>query len=225
MLIKDWMSESVFTVDVNDSMQHAMKLLQKHEIRMLPVMEKGKLVGVLSDRDIKKASASSATLLGTYDIHAIIEKIQIKEIMTRDPVTVPFDYTVEETAELILLHKISGVPVVNHKGELVGIITLSDLCEVIFSLTGFGKKGIQFAIQMSDQSGSIKDITDLMRNYGGRVSSILTSYERVPSGFRKVFIRMFDVDRPSLESLIEEVRKKAILLYIIDDIERKRIIY
>ncbi|MFV9646097.1 MAG: CBS domain-containing protein, partial [Desulfobacterales bacterium] len=181
MLIKDWMSESVFTVDVNDSMQHAMKLLQKHEIRMLPVMEKGKLVGVLSDRDIKKASASSATLLGTYDIHAIIEKIQIKEIMTRDPVTVPFDYTVEETAELIFLHKISGVPVVNHKGELVGIITLSDLCEVIFSLTGFGKKGIQFAIQMSDQSGSIKDITDLMRNYGGRVSSILTSYERVPS--------------------------------------------
>ncbi len=225
MLIKDWMSESVFTVDVNDSMQHAMKLLQKHEIRMLPVMEKGKLVGVVSDRDIKKASASSATLLGTHDIHAIIEKIKIKEIMTGDPVTVPFDYTVEETAELILLHKISGVPVVNHKGELVGIITLSDLCEVIFSLTGFGKKGIQFAIQMSDQSGNIKEITDLMHNYGGRVSSILTSYERVPSGFRKIFIRMFNVDRPSLESLIEEVRKKAILLYIIDDIERKRIIY
>ena len=225
MLIKDWMSESVFTVDVDDSMQHAMRLLLKHEIRMLPVMEKGRLVGVVSDRDIKKASASSVTLLGTYDIQVIIEKIKIKEIMTGDPVKVPLDYTVEETAELMLLHKISGVPVVNYKGELVGIITLSDLCEVIFSLTGFGKKGIQFALQMPDQSGSIKEITDLMRNYGGRVSSILTSYERVPSGFRKVFIRMFDVDRPSLESLIEEIREKASLLYLIDHIERKRIIY
>ena len=63
MLVKNWMSEPVITVDVNDSMQHSMSLLKQHKIRILPVMKKGKLVGIVTDRDLKKASASEATTL------------------------------------------------------------------------------------------------------------------------------------------------------------------
>ncbi len=72
------------------------------------------------------------------------------------------------------LNKISGMPVVDHEGGLVGIITLSDLCRVIFSLTGFGKKGIQFAIQLTDKPHTHKEITDIIRSYGSRVSSVRT---------------------------------------------------
>lgn len=225
MLVKYWMSEPVITIDIEDAMQDAKALLAKHEIRMLPVMEKDKLVGVVTDRDVKKASASSVAASEPHDIQESISGIKIKEIMTGDPMTAPFDLTIEEAAEIILLNKISGMPVVNHEGDLVGIITLSDICRVLFSLTGFGKKGIQFAIQLTDKPHTLKGITDIIRSYGSRVSSILTSYEGVPEGHRKVYIRIFDIDHPSLERLIEEIREKATLLYIIDHIERKRMIF
>ena len=225
MLVRYWMSKPVITVDIEDTMQDAKALLEKHEIRMLPVMEKNKLVGVVTDRDVKRASASSAASLEPHAIQELISGIKIKEIMTGDPFTAPFDLTVEEAAEIILLNKISGMPVVDHEGCLVGIITLSDLCRVIFSLTGFGKKGIQFAIQLTDKPHTLKEITDIIRSYGSRVSSILTSYDEVPDGHRKVFIRIIDIDRPSLERLIEEIREKATLLYIIDHIDRKRMVF
>ncbi|RZB34275.1 MAG: acetoin utilization protein AcuB [Desulfobacteraceae bacterium Eth-SRB1] len=224
MLVKYWMSKPVITIDIEDAMQDAKALLAKHEIRMLPVMEKGKLVGVVTDRDVKKASASSIAALKPCDIHKTAE-IKIKEIMTGDPMTVPFDLTIEETAETILLNKISGMPVLDHERDLVGIITLSDICRVIFFLTGFGEKGIQFAIQLTDKHHTLKEITDIIRSYGCRVSSILTSYDGVLEGHRKVYIRIFDIDRPFLESLMEEIREKATLLYIIDHNERKRMIF
>lgn len=224
MLVKYWMSKPVITIDIEDTMQDAKALLAKHEIRMLPVMEKGKLVGVVTDRDVKKASASIIAALKPCDIHETAE-IKIKEIMTGDPMTVPFDLTIEETAETILLNKISGMPVLDHERDLVGIITLSDICRVIFSLTGFGKKGIQFAIQLTDKPRTLKEITDIIRSYGCRVSSILTSYDGVLEGHRKVYIRIFDIDRPFLESLMEEISEKATLLYIIDHNERKRMIF
>ena len=225
MLVKNWMSKPVITVDLNDSMHDAVNLIKKYSIRMLPVTEKGELVGVISDRDLKKASASDATLLKEYDIQYLIARIKIKEIMTRDTISVPFDYTIEETAEVLLSNKISGVPVTNDKGELVGIITQTDLFNVIFSLTGVAKKGIQFALKLIDTPKCIQQITDIIRNYGSRVSSILTSCERVPPGYSMVYIRIFDIDQPSLQRLIEEIREKATIIYIVDHDRGERYIY
>jgi len=78
---------------------------------------------------------------------------------------------------------------------------------------------------LTDKPHTLKEITDIIRSYGSRVSSILTSYDEVPDGHRKVFIRMFDIDRPSLERLIEEIRERAAMLYIIDHNEKKRMIF
>ena len=113
MLVKDWMSRPVVTVDENNSMQTATLLLKKHEIRMLPVMKNNKLTGIITDRDLKKASASEATTLEIHELLYILTKIKVKDIMTKDPITVPVDYTVEETAEVLLKRKISGVPVLD----------------------------------------------------------------------------------------------------------------
>ena len=225
MLVKNWMSKPVITVALNDSMFDAINLIKEYHIRMLPVTEKGNLVGVVSDRDLKKASASDATLLQEHDIKYLISKIMIKDIMTKNPITVPDDFTIEETAEVLLTNKISGVPVTNDEGELVGIITQTDLFRVIFSLTGVAKKGIQFALKLIDRPKCIQEITDIMRNYGSRVSSILTSYERVPPGYRMVYIRIFDIDWPNLQRLLEEIREKATLIYMVDHNRRKRYIY
>ena len=224
MLVMNWMSKTVITMDINDSMKDAMKLLKENDINMLPVMEKGKLVGVLTDRDIKRSSASDATTLEVHELLYIVSRIKVKDIMTKDPITVPFDYTIEETAEVLLENNISGVPVVDKK-RVVGAITQTDIFRALISLTGVGKRGIQFAFQVEDRPGSIKEVTDLIRKYGGRMVSILSSYEHVPEGYRKVYIRVYGIERKKLKQLKKELKEKATLLYMVDHRENKREVY
>ena len=216
MIVKDWMSKPAITIDVNASMNDAIKLFKKNNIKMLPVMEKDKLVGIITDRDIKRASASDATTLEIHELLYLISKIMIKEIMTKNPVTVSPDYTVEETAEVLLKHNISGVPVVDHYGTVVGVMTQNDIFKTIISLTGAEKRGIQFGMEVEDRPGSIKEVTDIIREYGGRMASILTSYDMVPKGFRRVYIRMYGIDRFKIDRLKEALKEKAQLLYLVD---------
>jgi len=225
MLVKNWMSKPVITTDVDDSMEKTIKLLKKHNIKMLPVLEKNKLVGILTDRDLKRASASDATTLDIHELLYLLSKIRVKNIMTKDPITVPSDYTVEETADVLLKNKISGVPVVDHNKKVVGVITQTDLFKVLISLTGFKKRGIQFAFQLVDRSGSIKEVADIICKYGGRMVSILSSYEEAPKGYRNVYIRMHTIDRAKINLLEEELREKATLLYMVDHRDNIRKIF
>ena len=225
MLVKNWMSKPVITIDADASMNDAIKLLKNNNIKMLPVMEKGKLVGIVTDRDLKRASASDATSLEIHELLYLISKIKIREIMTQNPITVPQDYTVEETAEILLKHNISGVPVVDQYREVVGTITQNDIFRILISLTGVEKKGIQFGVEVEDRPGSIKEVTDIIREYGGRMASILTSYDRAPEGYRRVYIRMYGIDRFKINKLKEAIEEKATLLYMVDRRETTRETY
>lgn len=225
MLVKNWMSKAVITIDANDSMTVATRMLKEHDIRMLPVMKHSKLVGVITDRDLKRASASDATTLEIHELLFLVSKIKVMDIMTKDPLTVPPDYTIEETAQRLLSNKISGVPVVNSEERLLGVITQADIFMAIISLTGLKKRGVQFAFQLEDRSGSINEVADIIRRYGGSMASILTSYERVPEGYRKVYIRMYGVDLPKLQELIEALKATAPLIYMVDFRENHREIY
>jgi acetoin utilization protein AcuB len=222
MLVKNWMSKNVITIDANESMQKAISLMKEHKIRMLPVLKRGKLVGVVSDSDLKRASASDATMLDVHELLYLITKIKIRDIMVKDPVTVSPDHTVEETAELLLERRISGVPVVDEGGAVVGVITRDDLFKVLISLSGLGKHGIQFAFQVEDRAGSIKELTDVIREHNCKIGSILSSYEGVPTGFRNVYIRIYDIPREDLPALQADLQKKAKMIYIVDHRDSQR---
>lgn len=222
MLVKDWMSKDVITLDVSDTMQHAINLSMERHVSIMPVLEEGKLVGVVTDRDLKRASPSDATMLDIQQILYHLSRLEVGAIMTRYPLTVPFDFTIEETAEILLNNKISGAPVVDAQGNIVGIITKSDLFKAMISLSGLTKRGVQFGFLIEDRPGSIKDVTDVIRSYNARLVSILTSYEKAPGGYRHLYVRVFDVDRDSLPRLKKEVSEKAKLLYIVDHRENAR---
>ena len=145
--------------------------------------------------------------------------------MTKNPITVPEDYTIEETAEVLLKHKISGMPVVDRYGDIVGTITQNDLFRILISLTGVERKGIQFGLEVEDRPGSIKELEDIIREYGGRMASILTSYDMAPEGYRRMYIRMYGIDRFKLNKLKESLKEKATLLYMVDRREAKRETY
>ena len=225
MLVSNWMSKNVITVDVDDSMQYALRLMKENGVRILPVLKKGRLAGVITDRDLKRASASDATTLDIHELLYLISKIKVGSIMSKSLITVPHNFTVEETAQVLLENKISGAPVVDQNGEVVGIITQTDLFRVLISLTGVGKGGIQFAFQLEDRPGSIKEVADVIRKYGGRMVSILTSYDKVPEGYRKVFIRMHSIDRSRLKQLQVDLSKMVALIYMVDHRENIREIY
>jgi acetoin utilization protein AcuB len=225
MLVNNWMSKDVITIDVSESMHAAIKLMKQNDIRMLPVVKKGKLVGVVTDRDLKRSSASDATTLDVHELLYLVSKIKVQEVMTKNAITVPQNYTIEETAEVLLKNKISGVPVVDQNGEIVGTITQTDLFRVIISLTGVGNRGIQFAFQLDDRPGSIKEVCDVIRRFNGRIVSILTSYEGVAAGYRKVYIRIHSIERAMLQQLKEELSRTAALIYMVDHRENKREIY
>ena len=225
MLVKNWMSKNVITIGEEDSMQQAATLMREHRIRMLPVMGKGELVGVVSDTDLKRASASGATMLDIHELLYLISKIKISDIMTRNPITVPYDYTVEEAAQLLMERNISGVPVVDCDGKLVGIITRNDLFKILISLSGLGKKGIQFAFLTDDKPGSIKNLADVIRNHEGRIASILSTDEYAPEGKRIVYFRIYDIDRSVMPDLIRELREKGTLIYLVDHRDNKRQIF
>jgi acetoin utilization protein AcuB len=225
MLVKKWMSKQVISVDPDDAMQQAVKLMKEHDIRLLPVMKGKKLVGVLSDGDLKKASASSAVALDVQDLLYHTYKTKIRDIMTKDPITVPCDQTVDEAAQVLLKNKISGAPVVDHKAAVVGVITQSDIFRVLISLTAMGARGIQFAFSVQDRPGAVKELTDVIRAYGGRTASVLSSYENAKPGHRNVYIRTFNLDRSKLTQLVKELKEKATMLYMVDHRENKRKIF
>ena len=167
MLVENWMSTKVITINANDSMMDATRRLKEHGISILPVMRNGNLVGVLTDRDLKEASASDATTLEIHELMYLISNLKVKEIMTKPPITIPLNYTIEETAEVLLENKISSAPVVDSQGQVAGVITETDLFKVMMSLTGLKKRDNLFALEVKDRSGSIKEVTDVIRRYGG----------------------------------------------------------
>ena len=225
MLVKNWMNAPAVTIDAQSSMQDAINLLNKHGISMLPVMDGKRLVGIVTDRDLKKASPSDATTLDAHELLYLLSTVKVKDIMTKKPVTVPPDLTVEETAEILMVNKISGVPVVDKDGGVLGVITHTDLFKVIISLTGVGKRGIQFAFCLEDREGSILEVAQIIRQFGGRIVSLLTSYERAPAGYRNIYVRIYDFDRVKLEALKTALKEKAKLLYLVDHKNNTREIY
>jgi len=212
MLVKYWMSKNLITAKATDSVIKAIIMLKDHNISHLPVMEKGNLLGIITSWDIRQVLIPSDTL-------------KVKNIMTRDPVTVPLDYTVGEAAEILLKHNISGVPVVDSRGNVAGIITKGDLFKVLIPLTGVGKKGVQFALQLPDRRGAIKEITDMIRENGGRMMSALTAYDDSPPGSLTLYIRMYGLERVKLKILKQKIMEKATMLYMVDHRENVRKIY
>lgn len=222
MLVKYWMKKDSPCIDAGASMQNAMDLMKQEEVQTVPVLKNGKLVGVITDRDIKRASASDATSLEVRELLYLLSSIKVEDIMTKNPVTVPPNYSLEEAASLMLKNNISGAPVVNDQGEVVGVIGQKEVFKALISVTGLEKRGVQFAFQVEDRPGSIKEVTDVIRGYGGRLVSILTSYERALAGYRNIYVRAFKIDRERMKDLVRDLRAVAPILYMVDHREDLR---
>jgi acetoin utilization protein AcuB len=217
MLVKDWMSKDPITINDDTSMMKAIHLMKQNRFRRLPVLQEGRLVGIVSDRDLKEASPSKATTLDVHELYYLLAELQVKDIMTRDPITVASDDTVEHAAQLMLENTISGLPVTDDKGAVVGILTQSDVFRAFMHITGILQGGVQFALRLEDRPGLIKEVVDLLRGKGARFVSLLTSYTSAQEGYRDIYLRVKNLSPEAIKAAEKELAIPHEVLYVIQE--------
>jgi acetoin utilization protein AcuB len=211
MLVKYWMSSKVITIDEDVSMMKASRLMKQHGIQHLPVMRKGRLAGIVSDRDLKEAHPSKASTLDIHELYYLLDQLKVKEIMAQKLYKAHPDDTIEKAAALMLKYDISALPVVSEEGNLEGIITKGDLFRALVSISGIYQAGVQVGFELPDQPGSIMEVADVIRHHGGRIVSIISHYEHAPEGVRHVYIRFKGVKDET--GLLAKLEKKFKILY------------
>jgi len=218
MLVKDWMTREVITVDEDVSIMKASKILKEKGFQHLPVMKQGRLTGIVSDRDLKEAHPSKATTLDIHELYYLLDKLKVGKVMSKNPHTVRGDETTDKAAALMLKYHISALPVVDRGGDLQGIITKGDIFRVMVTVSGIYQAPLQLCVEIEDQPGSMRKVTDVIRAHGGRMVSMITTYEQATKGFRHLYIRTKDVENK--EALFAELESKFKLIYrIYDEVE------
>jgi acetoin utilization protein AcuB len=174
MLIRDRMSKHPITVTANVHIDEALKVMRDNKVRRLPVVDKdGRLVGIVSEMDLLYASPSPATSLSVYEIHYLMARITVQDVMTKEVVSIEEDTPLEEAARIMVDNKIGGLPVVRDS-TLVGIITETDLFKIFLELLGAREKGVRLTLQTPNRKGILATITSQIAKMGGDIISLGT---------------------------------------------------
>jgi acetoin utilization protein AcuB len=190
MLVKDWMATPVFSVGAEASISEVVNLMRDKKVKHIPVVAEGKLLGVISDRDIKEYSPSKGTSLDIFEINYLLAKTKAREIMRAKVLTTSPETPVEEAAMLLYDNNIGCLPVVED-GRLVGIISDRDMYRVLVEITGARRGGVRVSLPLQDRAGSIREVGDLIRGHGYRLQSILSTSDKAAPGQRYVVLRVF----------------------------------
>ncbi len=220
MLIKDWMATTMLTVDANTSVMRASRVMKENNIRRLPVLSHGKLVGVVTDRDLKEASPSSTSDVDIHEMYYLLSEMKISDVMTKNPVCMQADDTLEKAALVMLKEKISGIMVLDSDGALVGLLSETDILHGFIHATGIQDGAHQYVIDMPDAPGSVTKVIDLLRKHDARMLSILTSFEDSAPSMKRVAIRI-SIDEAQLVDLdkeIEALESYSVVYYGKDDL-------
>ena len=130
-LARDWMTRDVITISPETSLREAHEIMKTRRVRRLPVVDHGRIVGMVTLGDVRGAEPSQASSLSVWELNDLVAKLKVAEIMSRDPVTIQQNASIGEAARIMLEKKFSGLPVVDEAGHLVGIITESDIFRLV----------------------------------------------------------------------------------------------
>lgn len=166
MFVGERMSRPVISVSPDEPINEVLAMFRTEHIRRAPVMKDGKLVGIVSERDLLNASPSAATTLSVWELNYLISKVKVRDVMSKKVITVDRDTPIEEAARIMADKKIGGVPVVSD-GKVVGMITETDLFKVFLELMGARHKGIRVTATVPEQPGELAKITKAISTNGG----------------------------------------------------------
>jgi acetoin utilization protein AcuB len=204
MLVGSIMTREPVTVTDKTAIDEALKMMREKKVRRLPVLNaKGNLVGIVAEKDILYASPSPATSLSIHEIHYLVSKLSVGEIMTKDVVTVTDDTPLEEAARVMADKRIGALPVM-HDNKLVGIVTETDIFKTFLDLLGAREAGVRLTMKMPEGQGVLPLCTEKITGLGGRVLS-LTTWSPETSDETIVTAKIAGVDRKALTESIAEL--------------------
>lgn len=209
MLIKERMSRHPITVSPDTSLFDALRIIRDEKIRRLPVLDStGKLVGIISEKDLLYASPSPATTLSVYEMNYLISKIMIKDLMTTRVITVEDDCPLEEAARIMVDNNISSLPVMSG-ATLVGMVTESDLFKIFIELLGARQKGLRVTILLTEGVGALARLTGGLANLKADILALGTFYGDEPNN-REIVFKVQGVEKEAVEVLVQELHAEII---------------
>ena len=202
MLVKERMSHPVVIIHPELPIMEALNLMKKEHIRRLPVVDKrGRLVGIVSEQDLLQAAPSSATSLSVWEVNYLIGKVIVKEVMSKDLITIAEDTPLEEAARTMVDNKIGGLPVVRDR-EVVGIITETDLFKIFLELLGAREPGVRLACLVPNIPGELAQLSKAIFDAGGNVLTLGT-FLGESSENREITLKVAGISAQALEESIE----------------------
>ena len=208
MKIKNWMTKDPITVTPDTLAVEAQKIMRENKIRHLPVVDKGKLVGMVTFRNLIEAAPSSATSLSIHELNYLIMKIKIKDLMKKNVLTVSPEDTVIDAIALGAEKGIGGFPVIDEKGHLVGIVTQTQIDQAMIQIFGTNVKNEIISLENVDlQAGTLGKIVSLVEGLGINITSVF-SMPRRTTDLLRVYIRI-KAEQPDTKSRVVAELKKT----------------
>jgi acetoin utilization protein AcuB len=202
MLIGERMTRRPITVGQDESISEALSLMRREKIRRLPVLDKqGKLVGIVCEKDLLYASPSPVTSLSMHELHYLLARITIKDVMTTEVVTVEYDMPLEEVACVMTDHKIGSTPVMR-QGELVGIVTETDVFKILLEMMGARDHGVRLSLNVPSRVGILAEVSRAIASLDGNIVALGTFQGEDPA-HAILTVKVQDLSKAELVDALE----------------------
>lgn len=209
MIVSRCMSKHPITVSEDTSVPEAQAIMRREKVNRLPVFnKKGDLAGIVTFNDLAQALPSHGTALDIYELHYLIAKVKVADIMKKNVLTITEDVPVEEAARIMSDNDISGLPVMRD-GKLVGIITESDLFELFIELFGARHQGVRLTVLVPEKQGELAAISTAIAEHNGNIISF-ASFDGDDPGNYCCTLKVAGIERDTLVSLIEPLVEKVL---------------
>jgi len=209
MLVRERMSTKPVTIKADMSITEALRVMRQNQVRRLPVLDnEDRMVGIVSEKDLLYASPSPATSLSIYEMHYLLSRLRVTELMTTDVITVAPDTPLEEAARIMADNKIGGLPVME-EGRLVGIITETDIFKVFLELLGAREKGLRLTLEIPERKGEMARITTEIARLGGNILAVGAFWGGDPTT-AIITVKVEDVPADQLQTAMRNLGLKVL---------------
>ena len=210
MLVKDRMSTPPVTITADTVFRDALKLMHHRRFRRLPVVDDGgKLVGIVSERDLVHASPSHGPALSVWELNYLLSSVEIRQVMTANVITTTPETPIEDAARLMADNKIGGLPVVEDQKKVVGVITETDIFKAFVEMFAGGRPGLRLTLGVPEGTEVLAELGQTISSLGGHIVSVGSFYGDV-AGRRGLVIKVQDASREQLIELLEDLGERVV---------------
>ena len=197
MFVGECMSAPAVTITPDTPLQVALNLMHEHRFRRLPVVdEQGRLIGIVSERDLLYACPPPPTLLSGLGLNHLLAESQTRQIMTREVIATTPGTFVEDAARLIVENKVGGLPVVDEDNCVIGVITETDIFRAFIELYRAGHGGLYLVLKAPDRTGLMAELSKVVLGLEGEIVGLSSSFHETTGDYRLVIKgQAIDADR------------------------------